>query len=234
MFARMKGRPDLGLHTLLGLIVVVVLPKLTAHYDTPESHTWISAGLLFTTLLLALGEARLLRRWWYPGAAAYVCVIAIAACAWFTGDRRWLLAAPGMAFLAVAGVFVKSLQPGPSIIESAAFWLQPRAPEFIRPYCRVTTVAWAVALAAIGVVVAATAFLGSEATARFTLTWAPVTLLVLAIVEYLFRMVWFRHYKNRPVDRLFARLFPAHRTERGRRSQEYLAEMRAEDAADPS
>lgn len=234
MFARMKGRPDLGLHTLLGIVVVVVLPKLTAHYDTVESHRWISIGLLVTTTILALGEARLLHRWWYPGAAAYACVMLLAGCAWATGDRHWLLATPGIAFLAVAGVFAKSLQPGPAIIESAAFWLQPRAPEFIRPYCRATTVAWAIALTLIGVVVAATAFVGSETTARATLTWAPLTLLVLAILEYLFRMVWFRHYKDRPLDRLFSRLFPADRTERGRRSQEYLAEMRAEDAADPS
>ena len=48
-------------------------------------------------------------------------------------------------------------------------------------------------------------------------------------VEFLFRKTWFRYYaRSGPVERLWSILFPAERTERGRRSMEYIRRMRGE------
>jgi hypothetical protein len=54
-------------------------------------------------------------------------------------------------------------------------------------------------------------------------------MLLASGVEFLVRKTWFRYYfRGGPFDRLWARLFPAERTARGRRSAEAIRRYRKE------
>jgi uncharacterized membrane protein len=60
-----------------------------------------------------------------------------------TGERVFLLLVPAWVQLALARMFWRSVRDGESIFERVAFGIQPYAPDFIRPYCRRSTSAWA-------------------------------------------------------------------------------------------
>ncbi|MCA8958884.1 MAG: hypothetical protein KDC38_00160 [Planctomycetes bacterium] len=223
--ARFRSAPDLGLRFLLGVLLAIVWPKLLPAEPTPTQTRLLSGAIIALTLLVYLGDRRKQEGWWWSSCFAYVAVIFVASGAIVRGDPRWLLWIPSGGYLAVGSVFAWSIVRPPSVIERAAFWIQPRAPEFIRPYCRVTTGIWAVALIAIGSSAVALSVTTTFAETRQLLRWTPLGLGALALVEVVFRKIWFRHYKDGWVDRAFARFFPAERTERGRRSQAYLREI---------
>ena len=103
-------------------------------------------------------------------------------------------------------------------------WIVPVAPDFIRSYCRKTTVLW---VGVFLIIAAATAVLAARpdpaAWTRFTSRTVWLLMGLVAVAEFFFRKTWFRHYaRGGPFERLWSRLFPAERTERGRRSQEYI------------
>lgn len=160
-------------------------------------------------------------------------VVALAAGALLQGDPRLLLAVPVAIQLFLCAVFARSLSEPHSVIERAARFLQPRAPGFVGPYCRVVTALWAalfaVNAAVLGVLVVREGAAGWSAFAG----WGVYAALgVLSAFEYLFRKAWFRHYGPGPLDRLWARLLPPERTERGRRSLAYIRHMHDEMRAD--
>jgi len=70
----------------------------------------------------------------------------------------------------------------------------------------------------------------TEAWRTFTSRTVWLVMAAVAGVEFLFRKTWFRYYaRGGPFERLWSALFPAERTERGRRSLEYIQRMRAEE-----
>ena len=71
--------------------------------------------------------------------------------------------------------------------------------------------------------------LSSQACGRCGTVLAPLFYVLLGALlagEFLFRKWWFRYYGAGPVDRVFARLFPAEATPNGRRSLAYVAARR--------
>jgi uncharacterized membrane protein len=148
--------------------------------------------------------------------------VALVAVALVSADPRPLLLVPAGVQLYLTALFASSLRDATPVIERAARFLQPRAPDFIGPYCRVVTAIWSVLFALNAVVIVALVFAGGGAWRAFT-GWGVYALLgALSAAEYFFRKAWFRSYGSGGVDRLWARLLPAQNTERGRRSLEYI------------
>lgn len=146
-----------------------------------------------------------------------------------TGDARFLRVVPAAVYLGLAAWFAASLRGPGSIIETAARWLVPEAPDFIRAYCRVVTALWVAFFLACAGAIAWLAVTGSRA-AWLAAVGRDVWIAMLAFVgvEFLVRKTWFRYYfHGGPFDRLWSRLFPAERTARGRRSLRYIEAYRA-------
>src|SRR5262249_57650763 len=75
---------------------------------------------------------------------------------------------PAWVYASLAALFAASLRGGGSMLESAARWLVPEAPGFIRGYCRATTAAWAAVFLANAAAIAWLALVGPpEAWWRF-------------------------------------------------------------------
>jgi uncharacterized membrane protein len=149
-----------------------------------------------------------------------------------TGDARFLRVLPAAVYLGLAAWFAASLRGPGSIIESAARWLVPEAPDFIRDYCRVVTALWVAFFLASAAAIAWLALGGSRA-AWLAAVGRDLWIAMLAFVgvEFLVRKTWFRYYfHGGPFDRLWSRLFPAERTARGRRSLRSIEEYRARKA----
>jgi uncharacterized membrane protein len=161
------------------------------------------------------------------------------------GLRGLLLALPGLAALSsevrflqlvpaaiealLCAVFVGSLRGGGSILQRAALTLEPYAPDFIAPYCRKATLAFAAlfAVQAAALVGLALGAPGPGWAARASLlVWAPT--LAATALEFAVRKAWFRHYGDGVVDRVLRRLLPPENTARGRRSLDYIRRRRVE------
>jgi uncharacterized membrane protein len=174
----------------------------------------------------------------YTGALR-VALLALLALAVLGDDARPLLGVPAAVQVFLAAVFARSALDEHSILERVARRLQPRAPEFIGPYCRAVTWLWAALFAvnaAVLVALASDPAAGSWRAYAGLGVWLPLG--ALSAFEYVFRKVWFRHYGAGPIDRLWARWLPAERTSRGRRSLAHIRrmhdEMRASGFAPPS
>jgi hypothetical protein len=130
-------------------------------------------------------------------------------------------------------MFLRSLRDEP-VIERAVFWLQPHAPDFIRPYCRTETKLWGALFAVNGAAIAALALFASAETWR-AFAAAGVWLLVAAVslVDFAFRKLYFRLYGPNPLDRLLARLFPPNHSEISRQANSYRTEKRLSLGRDP-
>lgn len=151
--------------------------------------------------------------------------LALLAGALVTGDRRWLLLIPAAIQIFLAAAFAASLREVP-VIERAARFLQPRAPEFIRPYCRKVTLVWAGLFAVNATLIGALVFAATPDSWRAFAGWGVYALMgVVTGAEYFVRKSWFRYYGSHPIDRLWARLLPPEETERGRRSLAYIRQM---------
>jgi uncharacterized membrane protein len=162
-----------------------------------------------------------------PGFAA--AVVALLAAAAVSGEVRLLRLVPAAVQLWLALLCAVSLREPIPMIERVARLLQPRAPDFIRPYCRVLTALWCALFSGSAAAIAALAFAGSpESWQSFSARWLWVLVAAIGAVEYVFRKLWFRYYTGSAVDRAWAALFPAERTERGRRSLEHIRRARAE------
>jgi uncharacterized membrane protein len=146
-----------------------------------------------------------------------------------TGDVRFLRLVPAGVYLGLALLFAASLRGPGSLIEAAARWLVPEAPDFIRGYCRGVTLLWVCFFLASAVVIGWLAVAGSAAAwlaASSREVWLAMG--ALTALEFLFRKTWFRYYfRGGPFERLWSRLFPAERTARGRRSLAAIEAHRA-------
>ncbi|MDH3213600.1 MAG: hypothetical protein OEM05_14040 [Myxococcales bacterium] len=162
-------------------------------------------------------------------AVAVLIVVAIV-----LDDRTLLLLLPMLVSLYLLGTFSWSLYNGPSMIERFARMVEDDLPPFTFSYCRRVTWVWCGFMAFNAVTIGALAL---SAPLRW---WALYTGLVFYLLmgllvgaEFCFRKWWFRYYGSGPVDRLFARLFPAEATANGRRSLAYV-EQRAAPPGEPT
>ena len=160
-------------------------------------------------------------------AAGALALVALAAA---TGDARCLRLVPAWVYASLAALFAASLRGPGSILERAARWLVPEAPEFIRGYCRALTGVWVAIFLAVALAVAGLALAADPAAWwRFTARDAWLAMGAFSALEFLVRKTWFRNYfHGGPFERLWSRLFPAERTARGRRSLAYIEAYRAE------
>lgn len=177
------------------------------------------------------GFALSLRRAPVPGfgPAPRALVLALPGLAALSGDARFLQLVPAAIEALLCAVFLGSLAGGGSILQKAALTLEPFAPDFIGPYCRKATLAFAAlfAVQTVALVVLALTAPGPGWAARASLlVWGP-TLLATAL-EFAVRKAWFRHYGDGPVDRALRRLMPPENTALGRRSLEYIRKRRVE------
>ena len=143
-------------------------------------------------------------------------------------SRFYLLILPSLLSLYFLWTFGSSLLRGPPMIERFARIVEDDLPDFTLPYCRKVTITWCgfFALNALCVgVLALTAPLGWWAV--YTGGIFYVALGLLATTEFCLRKVWFRYYNDSLLDQIIARLFPAERTQRGRRSLSYVADRSA-------
>jgi uncharacterized membrane protein len=165
---------------------------------------------------------------WLP-AAGLGALLAVAGA---VDDARVLRLIPAWVYLCLAGIFAASLRAPDSIVERGARWLVPVAPTFIRRYCRKTTALWVAIFLAVALTTSLLALQpDGEAWRQFTSRTVWLGIGVLSLVEFLFRKSWFRYYaRGGPFERLWSGLFPAAETERGRRSQAYIVEMREQEA----
>lgn len=163
--------------------------------------------------------------------AAFVAVgsAALLVGAAFTNDAAFLRLIPAWVYVCLAGACIASVRDGESLIERAARWLVPEAPDFISGYCRVVTALWAVFFLASAAVIGALAIRGAPG-AWLTFTGQTVWILMAGLmgVEFLVRKTWFRYYaRGGPFERFWSTLFPADRTARGRRSLAAIEAWRA-------
>jgi uncharacterized membrane protein len=228
-----RGRPgarDLLGFALLGLALLVypwAIDAALARFGVrPVAALLLVLTLAGGALPRRAAPARLIdlpRVPGFPGAIALLIAAALA-----TGDVRCLFLVPAAVYLWLALLSAASLREPVSLIERAARFIQPRAPEFIRPYCRKVTALWcaffAVTAAIIAWLVAAGAVDARRAFSSWGL-WLPVG--ALSLVEYVVRKTWFRYYAGGALDRIWAALLPAENSERGRRSLAYIREARA-------
>jgi len=147
-------------------------------------------------------------------------------------QRDALLLIPAIVYLGLSDLFRRSLAREDSLIERAARWIVPEAPDFIRGYCRGVTWLWAALLAASAVAIAGLALAGPASSWQAVTGWGIYALmLVVCGLEFFVRKTWFRYYfHGGPFDRLWSRLFPADNTEQGRRSAEYIRRYREQAA----
>ncbi len=152
---------------------------------------------------------------------------ALVALALVTGSRELLLILPAAVYLAIARILERSARSEQSLIERVAFWMQPYAPDFIRPYCRKVTRFWAVVFLANAIGIAALALFAPVTWWEAYTGWMVwLVFLAISVVEFAVRKAHFRNYDDGPVDLLFEKFFPSDRTEMGRRAMEWKAQMR--------
>jgi uncharacterized membrane protein len=163
------------------------------------------------------------------GRPARGLLLALPGLAALTGDVRYLQLVPAAIETLLCAVFLGSLAGGGSLLQRAALTLEPFAPDFIGPYCRKATLAFAAlfAIQAAALVALAFAAPGPGWAARASLlVWAPT--LAATALEFAVRKAWFRHYGDGAVDRVLRRLMPPENTARGRRSLDYIRQKRVE------
>jgi uncharacterized membrane protein len=165
---------------------------------------------------------------WLP-AAGLAGLLAAAAVG---GGPAALRLVPAWVYLCLAGLFAASLRAPDSIIERGARWIVPVAPTFIRGYCRKATVLWVLVFLGTALVTAVLALAGdTEDWENFTSRGVWLLMGAAAGAEFLFRKTWFRYYaRGGPFERFWSALFPAERTERGRRSLAYIRRMRGQQS----
>jgi uncharacterized membrane protein len=163
---------------------------------------------------------------------ALIGTLALGTLALWSGHRLWLELLPAFVWSCIAFAFARSLREPQSLFERLARLVDPRAPDFIASYCRVFTILYVALFVTNAATIAVLALGGAHAAwGWFAGIGAWVGLAVFQLAEFMARKLYFRHYGRSPVDRAFARLFPAEDTARGRRSMAYLQGLAASDAA---
>ena len=161
-----------------------------------------------------------------PHAGALVIVAATA----YTADVRYLLLVPALIYLMLCKLFWDSLSAPLTIIEQVARFIVPFAPDFIRSYCRKSTLAWSAFFAANAAIIAWLALSGRTEAWRSYTGWQMFAIIgAICLIDFLIRKWWFRYYfHNHLFDRIWSRYFPAEETAVGRQSMEYIRQKRAE------
>ena len=221
--SRLQTIVGVGLAALI-LAAPLLLRPATEHVGARGVAAFTLAGAL-----LALVARNSRRGAGFGLGSAQLCGVGLlAGLAMATGRRTFLLLLPALVYAYLIWMFARSLREPVSIIGRMARLVDPKAPDFIDPYCRKLTVVWCGVFAVNMACISAFALAG-----RYDAwTWyaGALSYLFMAIVqgfEFVVRKVWFRHYGRGPLDRLFARLFPSENTPTGRRSLAYIQKMRA-------
>lgn len=222
------ARPSLAL-TLVGagMLLAVAYPLAAARAVEAFGPRAVGAALL----ALGLASVVLSRRRSIPGFGLWLRVLAVGlpGLALLAGDARFLALVPAAIQAVLAGLFLGSLRGGSSILAQAARTLEPYAPDFIEPYCRKATLAFAAlfALEALALAALGLAAPGPGWALRASLViWLPT--LAATALEFLVRKAWFRNYGDAPWDRALRALLPPENTAQGRRSLAWIREKRAE------
>jgi uncharacterized membrane protein len=222
------ARPELAL-TLVGagMALAIGYPLAAARAVEAFGSRGVGAGLF----VFGLASFALSLRRSIPGLGLGLRLLPLAlpAFALASGDARFLAAVPAAIQAMLCALFLGSLRGGGSILEQAARTLEPFAPDFIGPYCRKATLAFAalfaVQAAALAVLALGAAEPGWAATASL---WTIAPVLAATFVEFLVRKTHFRNYGDTPWDRLLRGLLPPENTAQGRRSLEWIRRKRAE------
>jgi uncharacterized membrane protein len=145
-----------------------------------------------------------------------------------SGRRLFLMLLPALVYAYLIVAFARSLREPVSLIGRMARVVNPKAPDFIDPYCRKLTMVWCGVFAVNLTLIAAFALTGREgAWTWYAGVFSYLFMGLFQTLEFLVRKIWFRHYGRGPLDRVFARLFPPENTPTGRRSLAYIQKMRA-------
>jgi len=230
---RTRLRPHHGLLALAAGVFVLVYP---AALDAALAHAGLRPAALTLAALAAassLAPPGALRAELALGRAPALGVALLAAGAALLDAPILLRLIAAWVHAVVGYVFAASLREPDSLIERAARFLQPAAPEFIRSYCRRVTALFAGFFFSSALTIATLAWLEPALWRAVSTRWAWAALLTLMLAEFFVRKTHFRYYwYGGPFDRLWSRWFPAQDTEMGRRSAAYIAQMRARLAGD--
>lgn len=225
-----RVRPSAGTLALaaLGGAVAIVYPVAAERALATWGPRAVALGVLAVGLLSVLG---LRRRRGLPGLGPFAraLLLALPVLAVLTGSALPLRLVPAAIQTSVAAIFLLSLRGGSSILREAARRIHPYAPDFINPYCRRATSAFAALFVLQAVVLGLYAVRPPAhgwAQQASALVWGPIA--AATALEWLVRKALFRYYGDGPVDRLLSALMPPENTARGRRSLEYIRGMRRE------
>lgn len=222
------ARPKLTL-TLVGVGMLVVIGYPLAAVRAVEAFGARAVGAALLVAGLASFAASRQRSIPGLGLGLRGLPLALAALAFASGDVRFVQLVPAAIEAMLCGLFLGSLRSGGSILQQAALTLEPFAPDFIGPYCRKASTAFAALFAAQAAALAALALAAPASTwardASF-LVWAPT--LAGLCVEFVVRKAWFRHYGQGLLDRTLRTLLPPENTAQGRRSLDWIRQKRAE------
>jgi uncharacterized membrane protein len=222
------ARPSLAL-TLVGAGLLLAIGYPLAAAEAVEAFGSRAVGAALFGLGLASFALSLRRAVPGLGLGLRGLPLALPALALASGDARFLAAVPAAIQAMLAALFLGSLRGGGSILEQAARTLEPYAPDFIGPYCRKATLAFAALFAVLAAVLAALALGATERDwARAASFWTIAPVLAATFVEFLVRKTHFRNYGDAPWDRVLRRLLPPESTAAGRRSLEWIRSKRAE------
>ncbi len=157
-------------------------------------------------------------------------IVGVVAVTAYTADVRYLLLVPAFIYVMLCKLFWDSLSAPVTIIEHVARFIVPFAPEFIRSYCRKSTVAWSVFFLFNAMVIAWLAWTGNTEAWKVYTGWQMFALIgAICLVDFLIRKWWFRYYFHEHwFDRAWSRFFPAESTPMGRQSMEYIRQKRKE------
>lgn len=209
------------------VVLAMVWPLVSGRLIDALGVRALAATLVFVSAGSLLVVDRALPSGVALGRVDSFALLALVGAAALSGERVFLLLVPACVHVALARMFWRSVRDGESIFERVAFGIQPYAPDFIRPYCRRSTLIWAGFFLANALVIADLALFGPLAWWRnFTgfLVWLAMG--VLAAGDFVVRKLYFRIYHDRPIDRLLARFFPSENTAMGRRANEHRREKR--------
>jgi len=152
-----------------------------------------AAALLALALLGGASPLRRVsgRRIDFPRVPGFPAALSgLLAAALLLGDLRCLLLLPAAVYLWLALLAAASLREPPSLIERAALFLQPRAPDFIRPYCRKVTALWCAMFAATAVAIAWLVASGDDAARRAFSSSPTMAWEVMAMIGVWRRAAW--------------------------------------------
>ncbi len=157
-------------------------------------------------------------------------IVGVVAVTAYTADVRYLLLVPAFIYVMLCKLFWDSLSAPVAIIEHVARFIVPFAPDFIRSYCRKSTIAWSGFFLFNALVIAWLAWTGNTEAWKVYTGWQMFALIgAICLVDFLIRKWWFRYYFHEHwFDRAWSRFFPAESTPMGRQSMEYIRQKRKE------